>query len=68
MLILFSAYQVSHGRDRGHLTEFLFLNPWSKYFLGFFFVEMVSIGARLCGKDGGDSFTRCSEHLLLQLI
>lgn len=27
MLILFSAYQVSNGRDRGHLPEFLMINP-----------------------------------------
>lgn len=64
MLILFSAYQVSNGRDRGHLTEFLFINPWRKNI-----IINYSTDARLCGKDGGDSFTRtCSEYLLLQLV
>lgn len=58
MLILFSAYQVSNGRDRSHLSDFLFINTWRKKK----FVEIVSTDARLCGKDGRDSFTRTSTY------
>lgn len=37
MLILFSAYQVSNGRDQAHLPEFLMINPRMGNFILIFF-------------------------------
>lgn len=59
MLILFSAYQVSNGREWAVIyPTFYSLIRGEKNI----FVEIVSTDARLCGKDGRDSFTRTSTY------